>query len=182
MDIGWGKGWTTPSFQQQRRGVVRLRFEPDHVWRPLLHGFCEIMLPLCLMKKKLHFARRSLQMVTLIQWMERMTVLRKLQLNGRSLLVRLILTCDVKRTLCGVYRNELLVVVVLGVMQIRDFFRVPRNPALHLDLGWHMTRRFPLVQLCFLLTLEFARVVVNRHRLLRRGRQDRQWRGPMRTR
>ena len=173
-----------PSFQQQRRCVMRLRFEPDHVCRRLIHGFGGVrMLPL---KQKLHFALRSLgkrygHRVTWIQLMERMTVLRKMRWRGRKLLFHLLLPWNVKLALRWVCRSERMVLVLMMV-QIVGFVRVPPDPSSRLDLCLYSCVCLCLAQLCFLLTQKLLRVVESRRSLLRRGRQDRQWRGPKRTR
>jgi hypothetical protein len=145
------------SFQQQRRCVMRLRSEPDHVCRRLLHVDGVRMLTLRLLKQKLHFAWRSLgkrygHRVTWIQVMERMTVLRKMRRHGG--LLPLLLPWNVKLTLRGVCRNERMVLVLMMV-QIVGFVRVPPDPSSRLDLRLNSRVCLCLAQLCFLVTQEF---------------------------
>ena len=113
-------------------------------------------------------------------WIQVMvTVLRKMRRHGGKLLLPLLLPCDVKLTLRGVGRNERM---VLTMLQIAGFVRVPPDPGSRLDVRLNSCLGLCLPQLCFLVTQEFLRVVVSRRLLLRWGREDRQWRGPMRTR
>lgn len=147
----FGQGYTCQfklSFQQQRRCVMRLRFEPDHVYRRLFHGFDGVM-PLSLVKQKLHFAWRSLGMGWhWVSWIQVMvTMLRKMRRHGGKLL--LLLPCDVKLTLRGVGRNERMVLMML---QIAGFVRVPPDPGSRLDVCLNSYLGLRLPQLCFLVT------------------------------